>query len=141
MRKKNFQTTWALGIAGAMCVAAPSLAVPITYTEQATGSGCLGGTTTADCTANHGFTNATVLLRMTNDTGHVTGASPLFENFGTATVSVNGGPPATFTNPGTEVFSSQSPPSAASGGLAGVIRGFDIIDTSTVGFAPYDLTG
>jgi PEP-CTERM motif len=140
MRKPTtFLPALALGVAGAMSVAVPSLAVPITYTEQATGSGCLGGTSLADCTANHGFTNATVLLRMTNDTGHVTGASPLFENFGTVTVSVNGGPPATFTNPGTEVFSSQSPPSAASGGFSDVTRGFDILDTANVAFATYDL--
>jgi hypothetical protein len=139
MRKQNFQTTLALGVAGAMFVAAPSLAVPITYTEQAMGSGCLGGTSQADCTANHGFTNATVSLTMTNDTGNVTGASPLFENFGTVTVSVNGGPPATFTNPGTEVFSFQSPPSGASGGFSDTTLGFDILNTANVAFATYDL--
>jgi PEP-CTERM motif len=142
MRKTTtFLPAAALGIAGAMSVAAPSLAVPITYTEQATGSGCLGGTSQADCTANHGFTNATVLLRMTNDTAHVTGASPLFENFGTVTVSVNGGPPATFTDPVTEVFSAQSPPlpPPANGGFSDVTLGKDILDTADVAFATYDL--
>ena len=134
-----FLPALALGVAGAMSVATPSSASPITYTEQATGSGCLGGTSQADCTANHGFTNATILLRMTNDTGHVTGASPLFENFGTATVSVNGGTPVKFTDPGTEVFSLQSPLSAASGGFSDVTLGVDILDTANVAFATYDL--
>jgi hypothetical protein len=81
MRKPpTFLPALALGVAGAISVAAPSLAVPITYTEQATGSGCLGGTTTAECTANHGFTNATVTLTMSNNTTNVSGSSPSFFN-------------------------------------------------------------
>jgi hypothetical protein len=115
--------------------------VPITYTEQATGSGCLGGTSAMDCTANHAFTNAAVLIKMTNDTSNVTGASPLFENFGTVTVSVNGGSPMTFTDPKLEVFSAQSP-SPATVGFADVLTPpcCDILDTANnAAFATYDL--
>jgi hypothetical protein len=119
-------------------MAPPSLAAAITYTEQATGSGCLGGTTHADCLANHAFIGS-VLLTMSNNTGHVTGASPLFENFGTITVSVNGGPPVMFTDPQMEVFSAQSPPPATVG-FADVTLGFDILDTANnAAFATYDL--
>src|SRR5689334_14049019 len=101
MRKTaTFLPALALGVAGAISVATPSLAVPITYIEQATASGSLGGIM---------FTNASVTLRMLNDTTHVIGAPPLFENFGTATVSLNGGPAVTFTDPLIEVFSAQAP--------------------------------
>ena len=142
MCNKNFLPALALGIASAISVAAPSLATPITYTEQATGTGCLAGTTHADCTANHAFANALVTLTMTNDTGNVTGGSPIFRNFGTVTVSVssvNGGAPVTFTDPSMEVFSLQSPTPTVRGGFADVSLGFDILDTSNIAFATYDL--
>ncbi|MGA8755871.1 MAG: hypothetical protein WB611_06000 [Stellaceae bacterium] len=61
-------------------------ASPITYTEQITASGTLGGV---------GFSNANVVLTMNNDTTNVMGE----ENAGTATVTIGAGPAVTFTNP------------------------------------------
>jgi PEP-CTERM motif len=122
-----------LGAAGAISAATPSLAVPITYTEQATATGSLGGVN---------FTDASVLLTMNNDTTNVTGGSTLFENLGIATVSVNGGIPVTFTDPLIEVFSAQapSPPGfPATVGFADVTRMLDILDAASVSFATYDL--
>ena len=78
-----------VGVTGALLGATPAFAVPITYTEQAVGSGSLDGVA---------FTDATVVLTMINDTANVTGSAPLFTNYGTSTVSVAGGAPETFTN-------------------------------------------
>jgi hypothetical protein len=122
-----------LGAAGAISAATPSLAVPITYTEQATATGSLGGVN---------FTDASVLLTMSNDTTNVTGGSTLFENLGIATVNVNGGIPVTFTDPLIEVFSAQvpSPPGfPATVGFADVTRMLDILDAASISFATYDL--
>jgi hypothetical protein len=134
MRKPTrFLSTLVLGAAGAISVATPSLAATITYTEQATASGSLGGTT---------YTNASVTLTMMNDTTHVIGAAPLFENFGTATVRVNGGPAVTFTDPLIEVFSAQAPlpsGSAPTVGFSDVTRMLDILDDASASFATYDL--
>ena len=77
-------------IAVAILAASPSLAVPITYTEEATASGSLGGVV---------FTNADVVPSMTNDTNNVAMfSSSYFSNAGSATVTVAGGAPATFTH-------------------------------------------
>lgn len=134
MRKTAaFIPALALGIAGAISAATPSLAVPIAYVEQATASGSLGGIT---------FTNASVTLGMLNNTTHVVGAPPLFENFGTATVSVNGGPAVTFTDPLIEVFSAQAPfppGTPATVGFSDVTRMLDILDVASSSFATYDL--
>jgi hypothetical protein len=134
MRKTaTFLPALALGVAGAISVATPSLAVPITYIEQATASGSLGGIM---------FTNASVTLRMLNDTTHVIGAPPLFENFGTATVSLNGGPAVTFTDPLIEVFSAQAPlppGTPPTVGFSDVTRMLDILDGASSSFATYDL--
>jgi len=123
----------ALGVAGAISMAAPSLASPITYTEQATATGSLNGVP---------FTNANVLLTMNNVTTNVTstppGAPTLFENFGTATVSLNGSAPVTFTDQMIEVFSALAV-SPATVGFADVTRGLDILDDSSISLAGYAL--
>ena len=135
----------ALGVVGVISGAAPSLSSPITYTETATASGCLGaiGTgSTFTCPAGDAFTNATVTLTMNNVTTTVIGTPPgaptLYENFGTATVSVNGGAPVTFTDPKIEVFSAQSPPPITVG-FSDVTLGIDILDDSSISFAGYAL--
>jgi hypothetical protein len=45
----------------------------------------------------------------------------------------------TFTDPSMEVFSLQSPTPTVRGGFADVSLGFDILDTSNIAFATYDL--
>jgi hypothetical protein len=93
MRKQaTFLPALALGAAGTILSATPSIAVPITYTEQVTGaSGSLGGTS---------FANATVTLTMNNDTTNVSGSSPSFFNVQTMPLMLNvtGFPTATFTD-------------------------------------------
>jgi hypothetical protein len=121
--------TLALGVAGAVSVAAPSLAAPITYTEQATATGSLGGIA---------FTDATVLLTMTNDTTNVTGGPTFFEIFGTVTLSVNGGAPVTLTDP-MGVFSDVTL-SPTTVGFEDLTRGLDILDTASALFGTYTLT-
>jgi hypothetical protein len=101
MRKpKMFLPALALGVAGAISAAAPSLAEPITYTMDFIGTGCLGpSSVTLNCTMPT-FSQVNVALTMVNDTGNImydtTQTPPLYEINGTATVSVNGGAPATF---------------------------------------------
>jgi MYXO-CTERM domain-containing protein len=81
-----------LALAVAIVAAPPAFAVPIAYTEQVTATGSLGGVA---------FTDATIVLQMHNDTGAVNVGPPAFPFFiiGTATVTVGGGPTATFKNP------------------------------------------
>ena len=116
-----------VGVTGAILGANSAFAVPITYTEQAAATGSLDG---------NPFTDATVVLTMINDTANVFGGPTLFENIGTVTVSVGGGPSETFTNE-TEVFSSQSSP--ASAGFSDLTQTFDMLDTVSDLFATYDL--
>jgi hypothetical protein len=119
----------ALGIAEAALPTGPALAVPITYTEDATATGSLGGVA---------FTDAMVTLTMINDTTNVTNPSPgLFLNIGTATVSVNGDTPVAFTD-SIAVFSNQT---VSVGGFADVsfATPLDILDTTNAAFAAYDL--
>jgi len=74
---------------------------PITYVEQGSESGSLGGVS---------FTNALVTITVTGDTGMVLtpiGSPGLFEDLGTATVSVAGIGTATFTDQ-MEAFDSQT---------------------------------
>jgi hypothetical protein len=84
-----FLSILGLVVTGAITAAAPASAIPITYTEQATATGSLGGTPF----------NATIVLTMHNDTTNVTGGPPVFTNIGTLTVSVPSFPTATFTDP------------------------------------------
>ncbi|MGA8548982.1 MAG: PEP-CTERM sorting domain-containing protein [Stellaceae bacterium] len=114
-----------VGLTAALLGATPAFAVPITYTEQAVASGSLDGVA---------FTDAAVVLTMTNDTGNVTGSAPIFTNSGTSTVSVAGGAPETFTNT-TLVFSNQNTPAV---GFA--TESVDILDDVSASFATYDLT-
>jgi PEP-CTERM motif len=118
-----------LSIASIFIAASPSFGAPITYTEQATASGSLNGVS---------FTDATVLLTMNNSTTNVTTGGPgLFFNVGTVTLSIDGGPAVTFTDP-THVFSDQGPPAGA--GFKDVSRSEDMLDTGSASFATYDLT-
>jgi hypothetical protein len=92
---KGFQTGLVLGLINIILVS-PSFAAPITYTEEATASGSLGGVA---------FSNADLVFSMTGDTTNVvtTTASPgeiIDRNTGTVTVSVAGGMPAAFTDGG-----------------------------------------
>ena len=115
-----------LSIASIFMAASPSFGAPITYTEYATASGSLDGIP---------FTDETVLLMMTNNTTNVTNSGPgEFENVGTATVSVGGGPAVTFTDP-TQVFSNQSDPAVGFEDLSVD----DILDTFSASFATYEL--
>lgn len=113
-----------VGVTAALLGAAPAFAIPITYTEQAVASGSLDGVA---------FTDAAVVLTMTNDTANVTGSAPVFTNFGTSTVSVAGGAPETFTNT-THVFSNQGVTTV------GFTEALDILDDVNASFATYDLT-
>ena len=66
MRKRStFLPALALGVAGAISVATPSLADPITYTEQATASGSLNGVCVDHTTRR--------VLTLSNDTTNVIG--------------------------------------------------------------------
>lgn len=116
-----------VGITGALLGAGPAFAVPITYTEQAVGSGSLDGVA---------FTDATVVLTMINDTANVIGGPALFENIGTATVSVADGAPETFTD-AMEVFSAPAIPGV---GFSDLTLGVDILDNVNSTFATYGLT-
>jgi hypothetical protein len=119
----------ALGVAGAILQANSAVAAPITYTENATATGSLGGVA---------FTDTTVTLTMMNDTTNVTNPSAgLFLNTGTATVTVDGGAPVAFTD-SIAVFSNQS---VAVGGFADVsfTTPLDILDTTNAEFSGYDL--
>ena len=72
---------------------------------------------------------------MNNNTTNVTNSGPgEFENVGTATVSVGGGPAVTFTDP-TQVFSNQSDPAVGFEDLSVD----DILDTFSASFATYEL--
>jgi hypothetical protein len=116
-----------LGIASIFVAASPSFGAPITYTLETTASGSLGGTP---------FTDATVTLSMTNNTTNVTNSGPGdFENVGTVTVSIGGGPAVTFTDL-TQVFSNQSVSTVGFEDLAVD----DILDSISGSFATYDLT-
>src|SRR6266852_1465460 len=94
MRKpKGFQAGLALGLINIILVVSPSFAAPITYTEEATASGSLGGVA---------FTNADVVLNLAGDTTSVhrepdPSVSSGEINSGALTVSVAGAMPATFT--------------------------------------------
>lgn len=130
MRKSiRFMPALALGIAGAILHGNSAVATPITYVEDATATGSLGGVA---------FTDATVTLTMMNDTTNVTNPSTgLFLNIGTATVSVDGAAPVAFTD-SIAVFSNQS---VSVGGFADVsfTTPLDILDTTNAAFAAYDL--
>ena len=117
--------TVAVVLAGAILGASPALAIPITYTMTDTATGSLNGV---------GFTDASILLKMINDTTNVIGSPPGLFNVGTSTVSVNGGAPVTFTD-STFVFSNQS---ILTVGFTKINVG-DILDERSSAFATYAL--
>jgi hypothetical protein len=103
---------------------------PITYTEQITGSGTLGGTP---------FTDALVTLILKGDTANVTSPSLLFlVNSGTATVEVAGIGTAKFTE-AILVFDNQAGPVEA-GFLSATNFSHSILVTFNGAFFSYDLT-
>jgi len=128
---KSFQTGLVLGLLNLVLAVSPSLAAPITYIEDATASGSLGGV---------GFTDADIVFSMTGDTNNATrltspSGSFVDSNFGTLTVSVAGGTPATFTE-GPVVFHSDAGAIARVGFLTPDNL---IIANSSVSASGYDL--
>ena len=109
-------------LAGSILAASPALAIPITYTMTDTATGSLGGSP---------FTDASLLLKMINDTTNITGGPSLFINAGTATASVNGGAQVTFTV-APLVFSKQPVG-------VGFFDGGNILDDVSSSFATYAL--
>jgi hypothetical protein len=75
----------------ASTVAHEAFATPIIYSEQVIATGSLGGV---------GFSNANVLITMDADTSNITHFAGAYDNTGSlVTVSINGGAPATITDP------------------------------------------
>jgi hypothetical protein len=143
MRKPTiFLPALALGVAGAISAAAPALAVPITYTMEFIGTGCLGSSSiTQNCSTSPSFTQADVKLTMVNDTGNIvldsTQTPPLYEINGTATVSVNGGAAATFMDQ-MQFYTDSSTIVGLFDGSVNLPFGLDVVDefnTSISGFA------
>ena len=117
-----------LAVAAAMLVyGGRAQASAITYTEQATASGSLGGTA---------FTNALVTLTLVGDTSNVTGTTFLTNSVGTFTLNVSGLGGGTFTD-ALWVFDNQtfSPPAAG----FGLTAGGSILDTFDNAFGAYGL--
>ncbi len=106
----------------------------ITYLETTTGSGTLGGVA---------FTNALVTLTATADTSNVTGSSGFFTvHPTTATVSVDGFSPATFTSSTFDVIDNQS---FSNNGITGIVGFGDtnsgtVLGDSNAAFQSYSLT-
>jgi hypothetical protein len=128
-RSAGFLAALGVGAVAAVSAAAPSLAVPITYTEQATASGSLGGVSF----------NTAVTLTMNNDTASVIAPPPVFENFGTLTLDVTGFATATFTDAtlaaANQMLSSVSP----NAGFGDDTQGLGILFTKNAAFSTYDL--
>ncbi|OPY13734.1 MAG: hypothetical protein A4E66_00650 [Syntrophus sp. PtaB.Bin001] len=108
----------------------PTFAAPITYMEQAIGSGSLDGSS---------FFDRLVTITFVGDTSTVTGSAGFFTNsVGTATVSVAGVGSDTLTN--AFVFVNQGWTPAAAVGFGDNMAGGSILDTLHSAFASYDLT-
>ena len=134
-----FLPALALGVAGAISVAAPAFAVPITYMVEFIGTGCL--TSSSSCPVPT-FTQADITLTMVNDTSNIvldsTQTPPLYEINGTATVSISGvtSTPATFTD--TMQFYTDS---STVVGLFDANVGLDVVDLFSSAFSGYQLGG
>jgi hypothetical protein len=115
--------------AGAILAASPALAIPITYTMTDTATGSLNGV---------GFTDESILLKMINDTTNITDGPGFFANNGTATVSVNGSAPVTFTHT-IQVSSNQAPIPGPAVSFADEPGGAIILGSLSSGFAGYAL--
>jgi len=121
----RFLSALGLVVTSTIIAASPASAIPITYTEQATATGTLGGSPFS----------ATIVLTMHNDTTSVTGAPPLFINIGTLTVSVPGFPTATFT----DIIQAVSNQAVPDGGFGDNSNGLGILFTDNASFSTYDL--
>ncbi|MBV8507146.1 MAG: hypothetical protein JOZ11_15230 [Alphaproteobacteria bacterium] len=135
MRKRaTFLPALALGAAGVILSATPSFAVPITYTEQVTASGSLGGTP---------FFNATVTLTMNNDTTNVGGSSPSFFNVQTLTMpltlNVTGFPTGTFTDTTQAAVNQTTTIVSPDAGFGDNTAAQGILFTKNSSFSTYDL--
>jgi hypothetical protein len=143
---KSFLPVVALGAAGAIATTAPALAVPITYTMQFLGTGCVGSAAfTANCATNPNptFTSVNVTLTMNNDTNNIMfdPGLGLYEINGTATVSVsgvNGGASATFADT-MQVFTDSISDVGFFDGSVNAPFGLDIVDEFSNGFSGYQL--
>jgi hypothetical protein len=120
----GFLSALGLVVASTIVAGSPAFAIPITYTEQATATGTLGGVPF----------DGTVLLTMNNDTTNVAGG-PVFVNIGTVTLDVAGFAPATFTDT-TQVVSNQTAPD---GGFGDNTEDLAILFSNSSSFSTYDL--
>jgi hypothetical protein len=128
MRKRSVcLSTLVLSVASTIIASSPAGAIPITYTEQVTATGSLGGVA---------FTDASIVLTMNNDTTHVTGGPTVFVNLGTVMLEVGGGPLATFTDP-TQIAANHS---ALDAGFGDNTVGLAILFTGNPLISTYDLT-
>jgi hypothetical protein len=111
-----------------LCVASPSLASTITYTETATASGAFGG-------AN--YSNALVTISFIGDTANVSplGVCCQMNDIGTATVSVMGLGTGTFTDM-TGVLVNNS---GGSAGVSDFSADLAVLFASSPAFSSYDL--
>jgi hypothetical protein len=144
MRKPTiFLPALALGVAGAIPAAAPSLAEPITYTMQFVGTGCIGSSAiTLNCSASPTFTQADVTLTMVNDIGNIMFDSTLmlWEINGTATVSVNGGAAATFMDQ-MQFYTDSSSVVGLFDGSINPPFGLDVVDVFNTALSGFAFTG
>ncbi len=123
--------TMVLAFGAMLCVAGQAMAEPVTYSVSVVATGSLGGKS---------FSNALVIITFTGDTANV-----ILDEYGnwtnttgTTTVSVEGFPLATFTEP--IVFSASSggkPPSV--GVVSTALPRSSIIDVFSAELAGYDL--
>ncbi len=128
MRKPiRFLPALGLVVASTIVAGSPAFAIPITYTEQVTGTGSLGGVV---------FSNASIVLTMSNDTTNVTGGPTIFTNLGTVMVKVGTGAPATFTD-ATQVAANHS---ALDVGFGDIPLDLAILFTGSPSVSTYDLT-
>jgi hypothetical protein len=130
----TFLPALALGIAGAISAASPSLADPITYTMQFLGTGSLGMSS---------FTQAAVTLTMDNDSANIVFDSSLglYEINGTATVGVsgiNGGAAATFSDT-MQVFTDSVSLVGFFDASVNSPFGLDMVDQFSAAFMGYEL--
>jgi hypothetical protein len=123
----------ALGVAGAISAATPSLATPITYTEIATGaSGFLNGAA---------FTG-TVTLTMNDVTSTITNpTSGIYDRVGTLMLSISSIPgTATFSDI-TQVVANQTTTTVSpSAGFGDITLNRNILFTTNTIFSSYDLS-
>jgi hypothetical protein len=134
----TFSSAIALGVAGAISAATPSLADPITYTLQFIGTGSLGTSS---------FTDAQVTLQFVGDTSDITPV-PGFgyvngQDTGTASVSVagvNGGAFVMFTDTIVVLSNPVADLGPGTVGFLDLSSPTDIVDdTNTAVFADYAL--